>query len=84
MTRPFATRIVALTVIVATSSLLSPAALAQAYVSESVCPDNSPVTFHRCALEAAQSFWTYSWLMFGAAFFFGIRARFYKGQDFTQ
>jgi len=54
--RPFAARIVALVVIVATSSLLPPAALAQAYVSESVCPDNSPVTFHRCALEAAQSF----------------------------
>jgi len=36
------------------------------------------------ALEAAESFWIYSGLMFVAALLFGIRARFYKAKDYTQ
>ena len=33
-----------------------PPALAQAWVAESTCPDNTPAAFHRCALEAAKAF----------------------------
>ena len=33
-----------------------PPAIAQAWVKESTCPDNTPAVFHRCALEAAQAF----------------------------
>ena len=36
------------------------------------------------ALKPADSFWVYSWLMFGAAVLFGIRARFYQAKDYTQ
>jgi hypothetical protein len=31
-------------------------ATAQDFATDSVCPDDAPVVFHRCALEAAQSF----------------------------
>lgn len=56
MNEPFVARNVALAAIAAGASLLSSTALAQPYVEESVCPDNTPVTFHPCALEAAQSY----------------------------
>ena len=35
---------------------LAPAAAAQNWITESVCPDDVPAVFHRCALEAAASF----------------------------
>ncbi len=56
MNEPFTARNVALSAVAVASSLVSPAVMAQAYIEESVCPDNAPVTFHPCALEAAQSF----------------------------
>ena len=31
-------------------------AIAQAWVTESTCPDNTPAAFHRCAMEAAETF----------------------------
>ena len=41
----------------AIAAILSPPpAIAQAWVKESTCPDNTPAVFHRCALEAAQAF----------------------------
>lgn len=42
---------------IAVGSLLPSApSVAQSWVEESVCPDNVPIEFHRCALEAAGSF----------------------------
>lgn len=45
---------------VATLTMLSlplvPPATAQNWVEDSVCPDNVPAVFHRCALEAAKAF----------------------------
>lgn len=56
MNEPFVARNVALAMVAVAFSAPSSTALAQAYVEESVCPDNAPVSFHRCALEAAESF----------------------------
>ena len=36
--------------------LSPPPVLAQASITESVCPDNTPTVFQRCALEAARAF----------------------------
>ncbi len=33
-----------------------PPAIAQTWVTESTCPDNTPAAFHRCAMEAAKTF----------------------------
>ena len=33
-----------------------PPSPAQEWITESTCPDNAPVAFHRCALEAAEAF----------------------------
>ena len=39
------------------AGILSPRpAIAQAWVTESVCPDDTPAVFHSCALEAAKAF----------------------------
>ena len=56
MNEPFVARNVAVAVIAAGASLFSTTGLAQPYVEESVCADNTPLTFHPCALEAAQSY----------------------------
>lgn len=40
----------------AASVLASTPVIAQERITESVCPDNTPVVFHQCALEAAQAF----------------------------
>ena len=42
--------------IAATLSLVSASASAQPHIEESVCAENTPVTFHPCALDAAQSY----------------------------
>ena len=56
MKEPIVAKIVAIAVIAAAATSLSPAALAQPYVEESVCSDDTPIAFHACAREAAQSF----------------------------
>ncbi len=39
------------------AAILAPTpAIAQAWATESSCPDNTPAVFHRCALEAARTF----------------------------
>ncbi len=48
--------IACLAAIGAAASTLPSKAHAQSFIAESVCPDNEPVLFHPCALEAAQSF----------------------------
>jgi hypothetical protein len=52
----FVATIIALAAVVAVSSLAPPRAIAQAWVTESTCPDNTPAVFHRCAMEAAKAF----------------------------
>ncbi|NIW24723.1 MAG: hypothetical protein GWN29_09250 [Gammaproteobacteria bacterium] len=56
MNEPFVARNLALAALVGASTMLSTTVNAQPHVEDSVCPDNAPVTFHACALEAAQSF----------------------------
>lgn len=56
MTKQFVARIATLAAVVAASSLMPPPAIAQRWVTESACPDNSPAVFHRCAMEAAEAF----------------------------
>jgi len=36
--------------------VVPPPAIAQTWVTESTCPDNTPEVFHRCAIEAAKTF----------------------------
>ena len=52
----FVARSIALAAVAATSALTPRAATAQASITESSCPDNTPAVFHRCALEAAESY----------------------------
>lgn len=56
MSNQFTCTTTALAAVVAASSLTPPTAIAQAWVTESVCPDNTPAVFHRCAMEAAKTF----------------------------
>ena len=56
MNSQFVTMTLALAAVVTASSLASRPAIAQAWVTESVCPDDTPAEFHRCALEAAGAF----------------------------
>ena len=59
MSNQFVASTIALAAVVAVASLMPPPAIAQpggGWVTESVCPDDTPAVFHRCALEAAQAF----------------------------
>ncbi len=56
MSNRFVATIIALAAVVAVSSLAPPRAIAQAWVTESTCPDNTRAVFHRCAMEAAKAF----------------------------
>jgi len=53
---PLVATFTALTVVAALSSLAPSPAIAQRWVAESTCPDNTPAVFHRCAMEAAKTF----------------------------
>ncbi len=55
MTNQFVATTIVLAAVVAASSLTPPAVIAQAWVTESTCPDNTPTVFHRCAMEAAKT-----------------------------
>jgi hypothetical protein len=48
--------IISLTVVVAASLLMPRPAIAQTWVTDSVCPDDTPAVFHGCAMEAAKTF----------------------------
>lgn len=56
VSRQFVAMLSALAAVVAGSSLMPPSAIAQRWVAESACPDNAPVAFHGCAIEAARAF----------------------------
>jgi hypothetical protein len=53
---PFVAKVTALAVLAGASALPDRAANAQAFVTESVCPDDAAIVFDACALEAAQAF----------------------------
>lgn len=56
MSEPIVARIAGFAALTGTLTLLGLQAQAQGFVTESACPDNAPVVFHPCALQAAQSF----------------------------
>ena len=53
MSSQFVATITALAAVVATASLAPQPAVAQAWVTESVCPDDTFAAFHECAMEVA-------------------------------
>ncbi len=56
MSNQFVATTIALATVAATSSLIPSPATAQTWVTASICPDNVPAVFHRCAMEAAKAF----------------------------
>ena len=58
MSNRFIATQIACAAVVAASCLTPSSAISQpqAWVTESVCPDNTPTVFHRCAAEAAESY----------------------------
>jgi hypothetical protein len=56
MSNQFVAMTIALTTFAATSLLKTESASAQQWVTDSVCPDDVPADFHRCAIEAADNF----------------------------
>jgi hypothetical protein len=58
LSNQFVATTIALAAVVAVASLTPPPAIAQpgGWVTDSICPDNTPAEFHRCALEASKTF----------------------------
>jgi len=54
--KSFVARMIAPALVVAGLSLTPPCTVAQEWVVDSVCPDNVPAVFHKCAMETARSF----------------------------
>ena len=56
MSTQLISRIIVFPAVMVIPLLLQPSAVAQNWVTESTCPDNTPTVFHRCATEAAKAF----------------------------